>query len=63
MGRQMEQEMTKEPECNGCGFVGIYDYGKKIYYCDNESRTDDMGKLGMDHPPEASPVWCPLREE
>lgn len=58
----MEQKkMTKAPECNHCKFVRTYNYGKKIYYCDNEDRTDDIGKLGMDDPPEISPVWCPLK--
>ena len=34
---------------------------KKIYYCDHPDRIDDMGKLGADHLPKTSPVWCPLR--
>ena len=57
----MNQQEKKVPECNGCRFARMYDYGKKIYYCDNEDRTDDMGKLGMDDPSEISPVWCPMR--
>ena len=57
------QEKNKAPECNGCKFAKMYNYGKKIYYCDNDDRTDDIGKLGMDNPPEISPVWCPLREQ
>jgi len=39
----------------------MYNYGNKIYYCDHVDRIDDMGKLGVDHPPKTSPVWCPLR--
>ena len=39
----------------------MYDYGNKIYYCNHEDRTDDIGKVGVEHPPETSPEWCPLR--
>jgi len=31
--------------CAECEFMKVYDYGKKIYYCDHSDRTDDMGKL------------------
>jgi hypothetical protein len=41
----------------------MYDITYKNYYCDNEDRTNEMGKLGVDHPPKTSPKWCPLREE
>lgn len=54
---------VKVPDCRECGFKKMYDYGKKIYYCDNESRSDDMGKLGVGELPETSPEWCPLREK
>ena len=40
-----QQEMNKVPECIHCKFVRTYNYGKKIYYYDNDNRTDDMGKL------------------
>ena len=46
-----------------CEFMKIYDYGNKIYYCDHEDRTDDIGKLSAEELPETSPVWCPLREK
>ena len=49
--------------CAECKFMRMYDYGNKIYYCDHVDRTDDMGKLGMEHLPKTSPVWCPLREK
>ena len=53
---------TKEVHsCDGCRFMKMYDYGKRIYYCDNESRIDDMGKLGENELPEMCPEWCPLR--
>ena len=39
-----------------------YDYGNKIYYCDHEDRTDDMGKLSVEKLPVVSPKWCPLRD-
>lgn len=49
-------------KCSGCEYVRMYDYGNRIYYCDHEARTNDMGKLSVDHPPKTSPEWCPLRE-
>jgi len=39
-----------------------YDYGKRICYCDNENRTDDMGKLDGGNLTDVCPEWCPLRE-
>ena len=59
----MNQQKNKKPECNGCRFSKMYDYGKKLYCCDHEDRTDDIGKLSVDHPPETSPEWCPLRDK
>ena len=55
--------MNRTQNCVGCGYIKKYDYGKKIYYCDHEDRTDDMGKLGAGELPEGSPEWCPLREK
>ncbi|MEY8425882.1 hypothetical protein AALB52_25100 [Lachnospiraceae bacterium 38-14] len=53
--------MNKVPDCNQCEFLRMYDYGKRIYYCDHENRIDDMGKLGVGYPPKTSPEWCPLK--
>lgn len=58
----VHKDISKEPHCIECDFVKVYNCGNKIYYCDHEERTDDMGKLGMDHLLETSPVWCPLRD-
>lgn len=55
--------MNKVPECKECEYVRMYDYGKRIYYCDNEDRTDDMGKLSVGDIPRVCPEWCPLREK
>lgn len=55
--------MDRMKNCAECEFMKKYDYGKKIYYCDNENRTDDMGKLSMDILPETSPGWCPVRKD
>ena len=63
MGRGGKEYMSRTQNCAECGFKKMYDYGKKIYYCDNPGRNDDMGKLGMGHLPEGSPEWCPLREK
>lgn len=54
---------NREQKCAECEFMRMYDYGNRIYYCDHENRTDDMGKLGADHPPNTSPEWCPLRDK
>ena len=53
--------MNKVPDCNQCEFLRMYDYGKRIYYCDHENQIDDMGKLGVGYPPKTSPEWCPLK--
>lgn len=53
--------MDNVPNCAGCNFMKMYDYTYRIYYCDHEGRTDDMGKLGVDKLPKGSPGWCPLR--
>lgn len=55
--------MNRTQNCAGCEFMKMYDYGKKIYYCDHEGRIDDMGKLSAESLPWTSPVWCPLREK
>lgn len=47
--------------CTVCKYMKMYDYGRKIYYCDHENRINDMGKLGADVLPEACPEWCPLK--
>ncbi len=51
----------KRQKCSECEFMRMYNYGNKIYYCDHEDRLDDMGKLGVDHLPETSPEWCPVK--
>ena len=53
--------MNKVPDCNQSEFLRMYDYGKRIYYCDHANRIDHMGKLGVGYPPKTSPEWCPLK--
>jgi len=55
--------MNKTQNCAECEYMKMYDYGNRIYYCDHEDRTDDMGKLGVGELPETSPEWCPLRDK
>ena len=43
--------------CAACEFMKIYDYGRRIYYCNHAGRTDDMGKLSVGELPEGSPEW------
>jgi len=57
------KHMDRTLNCAECEYMREYNYGKRMYYCDNEDRTDDMGKLGVDHPPKTSPKWCPKREK
>ena len=59
----MELKNDETHNCAECKFMKEYAYGKKIYYCDHEDRTDDMGKLSVNFLPETSPEWCPLREK
>lgn len=56
-------KMDRVQHCSDCEFMKMYDYVYRNYYCDHEDRTDDMGKLGVDHPPKTSPKWCPKRKE
>lgn len=53
---------NRVPHCKECEYLKCVDYVYKNYYCDNEDRTDDMGKLGVDNPPKTSPIWCPKRK-
>ena len=53
--------MDRVLNCSECEFVKEYNYGQKIYYCDHEARTDEMGKLGVDDIPRECSEWCPLR--
>lgn len=55
--------MDRVQHCSDCEFMKMYDYVYRNYYCDHEYRTDDMGKLGVNHPPKTSPKWCPKRKE
>ena len=60
----IEEDITmanKVPHCNECEFLKCMDYMYKNYYCDHEDRENDMGYVGVDHPPVTSPVWCPKR--
>lgn len=55
--------MDRTQNCVECEVMKVYDYGKKIYYCDHENRTDDMGKIGVGDIPEGIPEWCPLKNQ
>lgn len=54
-------EKYSVPHCDGCEYLKTYDYMYKNYYCDNEDRIDDMGKLGTEYLPKVSPEWCPKK--
>lgn len=53
--------MDNTVSCSECEYMKMYDYGNRIYYCDHEDRTDEMGKLCVDDVPRICPEWCPLR--
>ena len=53
--------MDNTVSCSECEYMKMYDYGNRIYYCDHEDRTDEMGKLCVDDVPGICPEWCPLR--
>ena len=36
--------------CSDCEFLKVYNYVHKCFYCDNEKRIDDIGKLGVNLP-------------
>ena len=53
--------MDNTANCSECEFMKMYDYGNRIYYCDHEDRTDEMGKLSKSDVPGICPEWCPLK--
>lgn len=57
------EAINRHMTCDECEFAVQCNNGNEIYYCDHEDRTDDMGKLSIENLIEASPEWCPLREE
>lgn len=59
----MEMRNHRTQNCAECGFARMYDYGSRIYYCDHEDRTDDMGKLSVGELAKGSPEWCPMRNK
>ena len=58
----MNTKRNRVPHCNECDYLRIYDHVYTCYYCDHEDRENDMGSLGVDHPPKTSPKWCPKRK-
>lgn len=46
--------------CKNCKYLKCYAINHQIYYCDNDNRIDDIGKLSVDEEPEGIPGWCPL---
>lgn len=58
-----KEYMNKIQNCEECEFMKMYNYGKKIYYCNHENRKDDLGKLRVGHLPEINPEWCPIKEK
>lgn len=43
-----------------CKYMKCYAVNKRIYYCDHEDSSDDMGKLGEDTLPDITPECCPM---
>ena len=57
------QTMKINRICKECDYIKCIAINKQMYFCDNEDRTDDMGKLTENNLTEAVPEWCPLRED
>ncbi len=57
------ETIDKEMNCTECKFLKSYNHTYKNYYCDNENRTNDMGKLSVGELPKGSPKWCPLKDK
>lgn len=53
---------NKLPSCDECKYLDcINGVLGKVFYCNNEERTEDMGRVNMGNPPKGSPHWCPKR--
>lgn len=63
MGDLMKKGLleNKNLHCEKCEYVKCIEQVYRIFYCDNEARIDDMGKLGVGRLPKTSPVWCPKK--
>lgn len=51
-------------ECNRCKYTQMPWSNTKEYKCYEVGASEYgafVGFLGVDHPPEVSPVWCPKR--
>ena len=59
----MNGKGSRVPHCSECEYLKVYDIVHTCFYCDNEERTDDMGKLDMNNLLEESPVWCPKQKK
>ena len=46
--------------CKNCKYLKCYAINHQIYFCDNDNRIDDIGKLSVDKEPEDAPEWCPI---
>ena len=57
------EAINRDMACDGCEYAVQCNIGDKNYYCDNEDRIDDMGKLSVENLIESSPEWRPLRKE
>ena len=58
----MNSKGNRVPYCSECEYMKMYDIMYTCFYCDHEDRENDMGKLGVEHPPKTSPKWCPKRK-
>ena len=47
-------------DCKNCKYLKCYAINHQIYFCDNDNRIDDIGKLSVDKEPEDAPEWCPI---
>lgn len=53
---------NRVPHCSDCERCQCTVFVHKDYYCCEENDTMRIfGSLGVDHPPNTSPKWCPKR--
>ena len=48
-------------EYDKCKYVVMAGTNTKNYYCYVDTASNELGSLGVDHPPKTSPKWCPKR--
>lgn len=52
------------PQCSNCERCkSLYSIIDDYFCCEENEPTQIFGLLGVDHPPNTSPEWCPKRKK